>query len=223
MPRPAETARRAGELLRFTVAERWVHRTTALLMVVCLATAAILYVGGLSTLVGRRALVEWIHVVAGISLPVPLLLGLASRAVRRDLRILNRFSATDLAWLRAKDRRTGRLPVGKFNAGQKLHANFELGAILSMLGTGLIMRFANHWPISWRTGATFVHDWLAYAIFAAVLGHSYLAMRDPYALGGMRTGYVPVSWARREHGSWVATHHADHPPQPTPHLRSGDE
>ena len=191
------------ELLRFTRGERWVHRSTALLMGICLATAAILYIGALATVVGNRAIIEWIHVIAGLSLPVPMLIGLLSKAFRGDARRLNRFSASDWKWLRSSTRRGGTLPVGKFNAGQKLNANFQLGAILVMMLTGSVMRFANHWPIGWRTGATFVHDWIAYAILAVVVGHIYMANRDPVAMRGMRTGYVPLTWAKREHDEWA--------------------
>jgi formate dehydrogenase subunit gamma len=195
---------RPAELLRFTVGERWVHRSTAILMGICLATAAILYIGGLSTFVGRRATVEWVHVIAGICLPIPVLLGLVSKAFRADVRILNRFTPSDWRWFRRRYRYDGTLPVGKFNAGQKLNANFQLGAIAMMLSTGLVMRFANHWPISWRTGATFVHDWMAYGILAVVVGHIWMATHDPLALAGMRSGYVPISWAKREHNAWAA-------------------
>lgn len=196
MPRPAE-------ILRFTGAERWVHKATATLLTTCVVTAAILYVGPLSTLVGRRAIVEWVHVIAGLALPVPILIGLISKAFRHDLHVLNRFTDSDWAWLRSRDRRSGRIPVGKFNAGQKLNANFQLGAMLVMLLTGSVMRFANDWPIDWRTGATFVHDWVAYAIVIVVVGHIFMATRDPYALAGMRTGFVPETWAAKEHGAWV--------------------
>jgi formate dehydrogenase subunit gamma len=192
------------EIQRFTRPERWIHRTTAILMGICLLTAAVLYVGALETLVGRRSTIEWIHVIAGCALPVPSLIGLGSKAFRADLRRLNRFLPHDWTWLRSSNRRTGKLPVGKFNAGQKLNASFQGGAILIMLGTGLIMRFANDWNVSWRTGATFVHDWIAYAILFVVIGHIYMAMRDPYALGGMRSGSVPLTWAKREHRAWAA-------------------
>ena len=47
-----------AEILRFSRAERLVHRTTAALVGICLLTAAILYLSALQTLVGRRALVE---------------------------------------------------------------------------------------------------------------------------------------------------------------------
>jgi formate dehydrogenase subunit gamma len=191
------------QLARFTAAERWLHRTTAALMGSCLATAAVLYVGPLSTAIGRRELFAQIHVWSGILLPVPLILALVSRSVRADVSRLARFEPGDAEWLRSRTRRDGRIAVGKFNAGQKLNAAFTLGAILVMLGTGLVMRYANHWPISYRTGATYAHDWLAAAVTVVVLGHLRLALADPAARRGMRTGRVPVSWARREHAAWA--------------------
>ena len=51
--------------------------------------------------------------------------------------------------------------MGKFNAGQKLNAAFTLGSILVLFGTGAIMFFSSAFPDDIRTGATFVHDWLA--------------------------------------------------------------
>jgi len=196
MRRPADRTPGPGELLRITWAERWVHRGTALLMGICLLTAAILYIGPLSVVVGERALVEQIHVYAGIGLPAPALIGLFSKAFRADVRRLNRFAPVDRQWLRASDRRSGRLPVGKFNAGQKINSAFVAGSILVMLGTGLVMRYANAWPVKYRTGATFVHDWLAYAVVAMLAGHLYFATRDPLARRGMRTGIVPGSVPR---------------------------
>ena len=60
------------------------HWGTATLMVVCIVTAAFLYVGPLAILTGRRRLIELIHVYAGIGLPIPILLGWLSRSFRRD-------------------------------------------------------------------------------------------------------------------------------------------
>jgi formate dehydrogenase subunit gamma len=206
------------KLLRFTLGERWVHRTTALLMGICLVTAAILYIGPLSQAVGYRAVVEWVHVIAGLSLPAPTVVGLLSTAFRDDARRLNRFTPSDWKWLQSREFRAARLEIGKFNAGQKLNANFQLGAILVMLLTGSVMRFANHWPVHWRTGATFVHDWTAYAILAVVLGHIYMAVRDPHALAGMRTGYVPADWAATEHAAWAT----QHPPTEVDHAQGAE-
>jgi formate dehydrogenase subunit gamma len=191
-------------LARFTVAERLVHWITALLMSTCVVTGVILYWGSASILISDRRLVELIHLWAGFALPVPMLLGVLSAAYRADLRRMNRFSRDDWQWLSSRDRRKGRIPVGKFNAGQKLNAAFVCGAILVMLGTGVIMYFPHLARISLRTGATFVHDWLAILIIVLLLGHLYYALRDRGAMAGMIRGRVPYSWARREHDRWAA-------------------
>ena len=194
----------AAELARFAPASRWVHRATAVLVGTCLLTAAVLYLEPLSVLVGRRGLVMRVHVLAGLALPLPVLLGLLSTAYRDDLRGLNRFGPADAEWLRRRDRRTARLPVGKFNAGQKLNAALSAGGGLVLLGTGIVMEYGRSWPLSLRTGATFVHDWTAAAVLLLVLGHLWLASRDEDARRGMRTGRVPLDWARREHPGWAA-------------------
>ncbi|WP_306319305.1 MULTISPECIES: cytochrome b/b6 domain-containing protein [unclassified Streptomyces] len=189
---------------RFTHAERWVHRTTATLMGICVATAACLYVPQLAELVGRRYLVVTLHEWSGLLLPAPFLLGLASRAFRADLGRLNRFAAHDTAWLRAAlRRRPGRPASGKFNAGQKLWAAWLAGAVLLMLGTGLLMWFTHLAPLAVRTGSTFVHDWLALALGIVIAGHIGMAVGDPEARRGMRTGFVRRDWAAREHGEWL--------------------
>jgi formate dehydrogenase subunit gamma len=190
---------------RFTRAERWVHRTTAALMGACVVTAACLYIPQLAVLVGRRELVVRVHEWAGLALPVPVLLGLASRAFRADLRLLNRFGAHDRTWLRAalrRDRRLSARPAGKFNAGQKVYAAWIAGATLVMLGTGLLMWFTHLAPLMWRTSATFVHDWLALTIGIVLAGHIGKALADPEARRGLRTGWVSRDWADGEHPLW---------------------
>ncbi|MFE7750017.1 cytochrome b/b6 domain-containing protein [Streptomyces sp. NPDC057428] len=190
---------------RFSTAERWVHRTTAWLVMLCVATAACLYVPQFAELVGRRHLVVTVHEWSGLLAPVPLLAGLVSRALRADLSRLNRFGPHDRQWLRAalrRDRSPGSRPAGKFNAGQKLYAAWIAGAVLVMLGTGLLMWFTGLAPLVWRTGATFVHDWLALAVGIVLAGHTAKALADPEARRGMRTGSVERPWARSEHPLW---------------------
>ncbi|WP_371550837.1 cytochrome b/b6 domain-containing protein [Streptomyces sp. NBC_00554] len=195
----------ASRVRRFSRAERWVHRVTALLMGVCVVTAACLYVPQLAELVGRRELVVRIHEWAGLALPVPVLAGLASRAFRSDLGRLNRFGPHDRVWLRSalrRDKRHSARPAGKFNAGQKVYASWIAGASLVMLGTGLIMWFTHLTPLMWRTSATFVHDWLALTIGIVLAGHIGMALGDPEARRGLRTGSVSREWAEREHSLW---------------------
>lgn len=196
---------KSSRVRRFSRAERWVHRITAVLMLLCVATAAALYVPQIAELVGRRYLVVTVHEWSGILLPVPFLLGLASPAFRKDLRRLNRFGPHDRTWLQAvrrRDRSPESRPAGKFNAGQKIYAAWIAGAVLVMIGTGLLMWFTDLAPLVWRTGATFVHDWLALTIGLVLFGHIAMALADPEARRGMRTGSVERPWARTEHPLW---------------------
>ena len=194
-----------ARIRRFGRSQKWVHRTTAALMGVCVATAACLYIPQFAELVGRRELVVRVHEWAGLVLPLPALLGLASRAFRADLGFLNRFGPHDRVWLRAalrRDKRRSSRPAGKFNAGQKVYAAWIAGATLVMLGTGLLMWFTHLTPIQWRTNATFVHDWLALTIGIVLAGHIGMALGDPEARRGLRTGSVSREWAEREHPLW---------------------
>lgn len=190
-------------LPRFTRAERWVHRTLGIIVGLLLITGAIMFFPDLSSLVGNRQIVTTLHDIAGWLLPVPLLLALLSRAFRRDAGLLNRFLPADWEWLRSRDRRSGRIKVGKFNAGQKLNASLTLGALIVMFATGMVMFWSSLFTDSIRTGATFVHDWTALALGLLVLGHIWMAFNDATARMGMRTGSVPLAWAEREHGAWA--------------------
>ena len=196
-------AERDVMVARFSRAQRLVHRTTGLLMGACLVTAFALYYGPVSLAVGHRHTVELVHVWAGYALPVPILLGLVSAAYRSDLGVLNRFTPEDWRWLRSRNRRDGSFAVGKFNAGQKLNASLTAGSIVVLLGTGTLMFFTGLVRLSWRTGATFVHDWFALGLGLLVLGHIFYAVSDPEAREGMRTGRVPRRWAEKEHPAWV--------------------
>jgi formate dehydrogenase subunit gamma len=194
-----------AEIERFDLVERVVHWTTAALVGVLIVTGACLYLGQLEAIVGRRELVRNIHVVAGLSLPVPMILGLitsAGRALRRDLGRLNRWSVDDRRWWRRDARAEAQL--GKFNPGQKLNATFLGGALVVMMMSGSIMRFFSPFPDAWRTGATSVHDWFALGIGLSVIGHVMFATRDPIAMRAMRSGPVPEAWARTQRPRWYA-------------------
>ena len=207
---PPETGR---TVIRFGLSSRWVHALTGTFMISCILTAAILYNGSIAVLVGHRYLVEQIHVYSGLALPVAPIVGLVSRTYRDDARRLNRFTSRDWAWLRSRTRRDGTIEVGKFNAGQKLNAALSAGSIAVLLMSGTVMYFTNLTPLPWRSGATFVHDWFALAVGLLVVGHIVMATKDPHAMTGVRTGRVPLRWARREHAAW-AREVAGDPPRP---------
>jgi formate dehydrogenase subunit gamma len=197
---------RTDTLPRFTPAERWVHRTTAALVAVLTATGAILYYEPLALLFSRRLIVEGTHIAAGLLLPVPTLVGLVlSPALRADVAILNRLTTTDRLWLRRRDRRTARIPNGKFNGGQKLASAVIAGAGLVLFGTGLLLiaPVRLDLPLSVRQGATITHDLFTFGLLALLAGHIWLALRHPEARVALRTGRVDRAYAEREHGSWA--------------------
>jgi formate dehydrogenase subunit gamma len=169
---------------RFSGGERALHWVNATLFIVLLLTASALYVGGVSAFVGRRELVKWIHVIAGLALPIPLLVAaLRSPAFRADAGRLNRWTRDDWSWIRRRPHK-----VGKFNAGQKANAAFVAGAIPVMLVTGAIMKWFGPFPLSWRTGSTFVHDLFAIALFIVIVGHIVKALSEPDKLREMWRG-----------------------------------
>lgn len=200
--------RRPNDVLpRFSRAELWVHRCTAFLVFVLAVTGSALYVEQLSLLIGRRVLVEGVHIVAGLLLPVPMLIGLfVSPALRADVRVLGRMSRLDWSWLRRRDRRAARLPVGKFNGGQKLAAAVMVGAALVLFGTGLLLIAPAriNLPVDVRQGATITHDLFTFGFLVLVLGHLWLAYTHPEARTALRTGTVDRAYAEREYAGWAA-------------------
>jgi formate dehydrogenase subunit gamma len=220
--RPPDQATQAEvPLLRFDRLERAVHWINAVLFLILVVTGAALYLEPVGALFGRRALVEDIHVYTGLALPIPLILALSGswgRRLRADLRRFNRWSKDDREWLGAlgrprpeRRRRLQAIKVGKFNAGQKLNAAFVAGAGVVLLGTGVIMRWYHPWPLDWRTGATFVHDWLALAIGIVIIGHIWMALRDWEAFRAMVVGTISRAWAKRHAPAWLEGEDGDPP------------
>jgi formate dehydrogenase subunit gamma len=198
-----ERAKPEPPLLRFDRRERTLHWVNATLFGILMLTGAALYAGPVSALVGNREVVRTIHVYSGILLPVPLLLSILGRRgarLRTDLGRLNRWSRDDARWFRKRQR--AGVVLGKFNPGQKLNATFIAAAAIVMLGTGSIMKWFDLFPLDWRTGATFVHDWFALGIWAAVIGHILFAVKDGDALDSMIGGTVPAAWARTKAPLW---------------------
>lgn len=193
----------ADERLRFDRTTRIVHWATAALGGIALVTGTILYVPELSAVIGLRAVLKNVHVIASLALLVPLLVGAASgssgRRLRADLVELSRWTRSDRRWLR---RRTRGVAGGKFNGGQKLVTAAFAGLFALQLVTGAVMYWHDPFPNGWRTGATFVHDWAYLGLAVATLGHIIKAMAEPELLSSMVRGNVPVAWAERERPGW---------------------
>ena len=181
------------------------HWATALLFGILMATALPLYFVQVESIIGRRALMADIHTWSGVALPVPLIISLAGpwgARMRRDVRRFNLWTATEVRWLWSVGRE--RIPKpDKFNPGQKLNALFIAGAIVVMFGTGFVLKWFRFFPLSWRTGATFVHDVLALGVFIVVFGHIAFALTHRDALRSMIKGWVTEVWASRNASAWL--------------------
>jgi formate dehydrogenase subunit gamma len=201
----AESQLGSRRILRFDRVERAAHWGTALLFGILMATALPLYFVQVESIVGRRALIAEIHTWSGVALPIPLIIALAGpwgSRLRRDVRRFNLWTKAEVRWMRSLG--TKQLPEPeKFNPGQKLNALFVAGAIVVMLGTGSILKWYRFFPLSWRTGATFVHDVLAMAVFIVVFGHIAFALTHRDALRSMFRGWVTEAWARRHAPAWL--------------------
>jgi len=201
---PPDTGAPEAPLRRFDRVERIAHWTNAVLFGIVMFTGSILYIGQLSIIFGHREIVRTIHVYCGLAIPVAFLVALLprwGRGLRRDMSRINRWIPDDKRWLRTFGRDTA-VRLGKFNAGQKLNAAFIVGAALVMVGSGSIMKWFEPFTVDIRTGATFVHDWFAFFIWAAVLGHIWFAFKDPEALAAMGRGSISTRWARLHRPRW---------------------
>jgi len=202
----AHASSRGGDLARFDSVERLVHWSTAIVMLTLIVTGAILYLPVLALGIGHRGLIENIHVISGLCLLGPLLLGIVGpwrRQLVNDLRRFDRWGAADFDWFKTRARRS-EVPRGKFNGGQKTEAAFLGAAMVAALVTGVIMRYAPASWVTWATGATLVHDALFFAIGIAVLGHVAFALSRPDQFVSMFSGRISRSWARDHAGAWLA-------------------
>lgn len=210
-PPPSVSTRPALRILRFDRVQRAAHWANALLFGVLMLTALPLYFPALERHVGRHVLVAEIHLWAGIALPVPLLASLVGpwgARMRADVRRVSQWTEDEVRWLRAFGQ-GAPWKLDKFNPGQKLNAIFVAGAIVVMLGTGAILKWFGRFPVSWRTGATFVHEVFALAIFVVVLGHIFMAVTHRDSLRSMFRGWVSADWAKKHATRWWAEERPD--------------
>jgi formate dehydrogenase subunit gamma len=197
---PAKTLR----LLRFDRVQRAAHWTNATLFFILMFTAIPLYFGSFFGVVLPRHLIEQIHLWTGLSLALPVIIsfnGPWGEAMRHDVRRINYWTRDEVRWIRTLGK--SKLEADKYNPGQKLNAIFVGASILVMLVTGAMLQWFRFFSVSYRSGATFVHDIFAWIIFIVVFGHIVMALTHRDALRSIFTGWVSESWAERHAGSWL--------------------
>ena len=198
------TRQSATRVLRFDRVQRGAHWANATLFGLLMFTAIPLYFGTFFGVVMQRHLMAQIHLWSGLALPIPIivsLLGPWGRQMRRDVRRINYWTRREVEWMRTLGK--SPLEADKFNPGQKLNAIFIAAVIILMLVTGAVLQWFRLFPVPWRVGATFVHDVFAYAIFAVVIGHVFVALAHPESLRSMFSGWVSEKWAAKHAPSWL--------------------
>jgi formate dehydrogenase subunit gamma len=204
------TYRRASPttLLRFDVVQRSVHWVNALLFGVLIVTGIPLYFGSLLGVVFPRHTIQMIHLFSGLVLPLPVLVSLLGpwgRRMRADLSRCSDWTHAEIRWLRSFGRT--KLVADKYNPGQKANAIFVGAAIVVLFASGYVLQWFRFFPVSWRTGATLTHDLFAFGVFAAIVGHVFMAVTHPTSLRSMFTGTVSEDWAVRHAEAWLAEEH----------------
>jgi formate dehydrogenase subunit gamma len=199
-----------SRVLRFNRTERWVHTTQGVTFLVLLGTGLAISISALETMLGHRALLREIHLIAAFFFVFgPAMVALAGdrRSLRDDMKAVENWSSDDIRWLAhpstLPDARTP--PPGRYNAGQKLNAVFTVYSTLAFAVTGLILWQNRRFPFQLVSQANTVHTWLAYIALAVFLGHLYLSIVHPAtraALGGIIFGTVDRAWAQHHHPAW---------------------
>ncbi len=155
---------------------------------------------------GGRTPLRILHIFSGFLMPVPIIVGFilpkSGKALRKDLKTLNWWDKEDKRWLRSWGGAKS-LWTGKFNGGQKANAAFSGGMIVAMLMTGIVMASYSLFPLSWRQGATFVHNSLALLAIIIIAGHISYAFMEPASHRSMATGMISRKWAKKHSPGWL--------------------
>ena len=208
---PGPNDRVVGDrVVRFDRTERILHWVSAVAVIGAVATGAVLYVAPLANAIGRRNIVKDLHVVTGFASVVPFAIAMAGpwrASLRRDVTRFANWHDDDLRWFRRRTRRTAE--TGKFTGGQKLNAVLISSALVVMLITGSIMKWFGPFPLEWRTGATFVHDYVSFALWFLIPAHIIKALATPGAVRAMWTGWVGRDEAVRRPRWWESVGDSD--------------
>lgn len=97
------------------------------------------------------------------------------------------------------------IPIGKYNAGQKILFWCIMSLITVLMITGIIMwrrYFAQYFPIDILRLAIFFHSLAAIGLILLIIGHAYMAFWVKGSVKGMISGYVSRAWARKNHSKW---------------------
>jgi formate dehydrogenase subunit gamma len=202
------TVTRAG-IVRYTAGQRANHWITAITFVLLAASGLAFFHPAFFPLVHlfgspqwARILHPWIGLVMFVSFSI--------LAVR--MWSLNMWKTYDTHWIkRVNDEIMNRddelPPVGKYNPGQKILFYVQVGAMILLLLTGLVIwrsvvGTVIPWPIGLYRFAVLLHAFCAFLLIAGIFVHIYSAIWVRGSIGAMVRGSVSHAWARHHHPLW---------------------
>lgn len=198
---------KSKKLYRTKLLERLCHAT----VVICFLLAAISGLGmffpslnSFSHLFWTPQLARIIHPFLGV-IVFCILMVMLLRFAKHNL-----LTKDDKKWLKSiksivAGKEVPNLPIGKYNAGQKLLFWCIIITVCLLLVSGLVIwnrYFSGYFPISVRRFFLLIHSMSGIALILLIMGHVYMAFWVKGSIQSMTTGYVDKKWAKKHHPLW---------------------
>ena len=123
----------------------------------------------------------------------------------------NIFKPVDIEWLKRIDEVINngdgpdKLPIGKYNAGQKLMFWSMIGSVGLLLISGIVIwrsYFAGFFPIGVVRAGMVIHMLAAFVGIVSLIVHVYAAIWVKGTIRAMTRGNVDAAWAKHHHPEW---------------------
>jgi formate dehydrogenase subunit gamma len=193
---------------RYGVSDRLNHWVVAILFVLLALTGLAFFHPSfffLSVVLGGPVWARILHPFLGLVMAASFV-GLAIR-VWRD----NFIKPVDIEWLKMIEEVINngdgpdKLPIGKYNAGQKLMFWTMVGSVAALVLSGLLIwraYFAEYFPIPVLRFSMVIHMLAGFTGILALIVHVYAAIWVKGTIRAMVRGNVDADWAKHHHPEW---------------------
>ena len=193
---------------RYAASDRANHWVVAILFVILSLTGLAFFHPSfffLSNVLGGPVWSRILHPFLGIVMAISFV-GLARRVWRENF-----IKPVDIEWLKRIEEVINngdgpdKLPIGKYNAGQKLMFWTMVGSVILLLLSGIVIwraYFAAYFPIPVIRIAMVVHMLAGFTGIVALIVHVYAAIWVKGTLRAMTRGTVDANWAKHHHPEW---------------------
>ena len=193
---------------RYGASDRANHWVVAILFVILSLTGLAFFHPSfffLTNVLGGPVWSRILHPFLGIVMAISFV-GLARRVWHANF-----IKPVDIQWLKMIDEVINngdgpdKLPIGKYNAGQKLMFWTMVGSVALLLLSGFVIwraYFAAYFPIPVIRFAMLVHMLAGFTGIVALIVHVYAAIWVKGTLRAMTRGTVDANWAKHHHPEW---------------------